>query len=161
MADAHTVHGSSLAAQIFGFQQIRGSQWANPGAHGGAAAPAGVREQAARHRCISRARICGSSRAVGEIRSKRAPGPERNHPGGGGGSLQRLVDNQLMVWSVVLGALLPIPFVYIPTVNTRIFKQAPITRKCAIVVSSVLAFFVLSESYKLLKRKLMKTPYVL
>ncbi|BBN12620.1 P-type Na+/K+ transporter [Marchantia polymorpha subsp. ruderalis] len=80
---------------------------------------------------------------------------------GGGGSFKRLVDNKLMVWSVVVGALLPIPFVYIPTVNTNIFKQASITWEWGIIVASVLVFFVLSETYKLLKRKLMKTPYVL
>ncbi|KAG6553240.1 hypothetical protein Mapa_004974 [Marchantia paleacea] len=72
-----------------------------------------------------------------------------------GGGASNLFTNRLLLWSVLIGALMPIPTVYIPNLNTKIFKQETISWEWAIVVFSVVAFFFLSELYKLIKRTVM------
>lgn len=76
-----------------------------------------------------------------------------------GGGRGRFFENKVMVAAVFVGAVVPIPTLYIPTLNTKIFKQSGLTWEWVMVVITVAVFFVLSEIYKLLKRKLIKTPY--
>ncbi|NP_001413487.1 sodium/potassium exporting P-type ATPase 1 [Physcomitrium patens] len=76
-----------------------------------------------------------------------------------GGGASRFFSNKVLVASVFIGALLPIPTIYIGTLNTEVFKQEGITWEWIIVIVSVFVFFLLSEFYKLLKRRFIKTPY--
>nr|CBL43003.1 Na+/K+ P-type ATPase [Riccia fluitans] len=72
-----------------------------------------------------------------------------------GGGASKIFSNRLLVVSVFVGAMLPIPPVYIPTLNTEIFKQETISWEWGIVIVSVVAFFICSEVYKFCKRKIM------
>lgn len=76
-----------------------------------------------------------------------------------GGGRGRFLENKVMVASVFLGAVMPIPTLYIPMLNTKIFKQGGLTWEWVMVMITVAVFFFMSEIYKLLKRKLIKTPY--
>lgn len=44
-----------------------------------------------------------------------------------GGGRSRIFENRVLIISVVVGSLLPIPTLYIPTLNTKIFKQKGLT----------------------------------
>lgn len=76
-----------------------------------------------------------------------------------GGGRSRFFSNKLLVASVFIGAVMPIPTLYIPTLNTDIFKQGGLSWEWVIVGVTLLAFFFLSEVYKLLKRRFIATPY--
>jgi Na+-exporting ATPase len=77
----------------------------------------------------------------------------------GGGRSRFFFSNKLLVASVFIGAVMPIPTLYIPTLNTDIFKQGGLSWEWVIVGVTLLAFFFLSEVYKLLKRRIIATPY--
>jgi potassium/sodium efflux P-type ATPase len=76
-----------------------------------------------------------------------------------GGGRSRFFENKVLMISVFVGAVVPIPTLYIPTLNTKIFKQKGLTWEWGMIIITVFIFFFLSEVYKLLKRKLIKTPY--
>ncbi|KAG0624727.1 hypothetical protein M758_3G269600 [Ceratodon purpureus] len=76
-----------------------------------------------------------------------------------GGGRSRFFANKVLVASVFIGAVMPIPTLYIPTLNTDIFKQGGLTWEWVIVMITLFVFFFLSEVYKLLKRRFMTTPY--
>jgi magnesium-transporting ATPase (P-type) len=76
-----------------------------------------------------------------------------------GGGRSRFFSNKLMLAAVFIGAVMPIPTLYIPYLNTDIFKQGGLTWEWVLVAASVVVFFLLSEFYKLLKRRFITTPY--
>ncbi|XP_024402062.1 sodium/potassium exporting P-type ATPase 1-like [Physcomitrium patens] len=76
-----------------------------------------------------------------------------------GGGRSRFFSNKLMLEAVFIGAVMPIPTLYIPYLNTDIFKQGGLTWEWVLVAASVVVFFLLSEFYKLLKRRFITTPY--
>lgn len=66
-----------------------------------------------------------------------------------------LWDNKPLFFTVVGGAALTIPTLYIPTFNTAVFKHKPIDIEWAVVVAALLVFIALGELYKLIKRKVL------
>ncbi|XP_024364260.1 sodium/potassium exporting P-type ATPase 1-like isoform X2 [Physcomitrium patens] len=78
-----------------------------------------------------------------------------------GGGRSRFFANKLMVASVFLGAVVPVPTLYIPVLNTGIFKQEGLTWEWILVGITMVVFFLLSEFYKLLKRRFITTPYTI
>jgi potassium/sodium efflux P-type ATPase len=60
--------------------------------------------------------------------------------------------NQFLLWSVVLGALSVFPAVYIPGLNTRVFKHAAISWEWAPAVVCVFVFVSGMEAWKYVKR---------
>lgn len=76
-----------------------------------------------------------------------------------GGGRSRFFSNKGLVASVFIGAVVHIPTLYIPTLNTDIFKQGGLTWEWIIEGVSLAVFFILSEIYKLLKRRFITTPY--
>lgn len=61
-------------------------------------------------------------------------------------------DNQFLFWSVVLGALSVIPAVYIPGLNTNVFKHKGITWEWAPAIVCVFVFVSGVEAWKYVKR---------
>ena len=66
---------------------------------------------------------------------------------------QDLWENQLLFWSVLLGALSVIPLVYIPKLNTVFFKHKGITWEWALAVGFTILFIAGVELWKLIKRE--------
>ncbi|KAJ7581060.1 hypothetical protein C8J56DRAFT_1101672 [Mycena floridula] len=63
-----------------------------------------------------------------------------------------LWDNQVLFWSVVLGAA-SVPFaIYVPGMNTKLFYQTRITWEWGVVVSMTLVFMICCELWKVLIR---------
>ena len=61
-------------------------------------------------------------------------------------------ENQFLFWSVIIGALSVFPAVYIPVLNTSVFKHAPITWEWAPAVICVFVFVSGMELWKFIKR---------
>ncbi|KAF7729875.1 hypothetical protein EC973_003609 [Apophysomyces ossiformis] len=62
-------------------------------------------------------------------------------------------QNKYLYYSVGLGFVLMFIVIYVPVLNTEIFKHAPITWEWAIVAVSVVVYIILVELYKAIKRK--------
>ncbi|BBN03231.1 P-type Na+/K+ transporter [Marchantia polymorpha subsp. ruderalis] len=77
-----------------------------------------------------------------------------------GGGASKIFSNKLLVVSVFVGAIMPIPTVYIPTLNTTVFKQETISWEWGIIFVSVVAFFFCSEFYKYCKRRVMTNHHI-
>ncbi|CAG9990231.1 unnamed protein product [Clonostachys byssicola] len=60
--------------------------------------------------------------------------------------------NKFLFWSVVCGFLATFPVVYIPYLNTRVFKHLGLTWEWGVVAGAVVLYVVLIESWKALKR---------
>lgn len=60
--------------------------------------------------------------------------------------------NQFLFWSIVAGFVTMFPLIYIPKLNTVVFKHAPITWEWAIVFIEAILFFLGIESWKWAKR---------
>jgi potassium/sodium efflux P-type ATPase len=60
--------------------------------------------------------------------------------------------NKLLFWTVLVGSTLTIPTLYIPVVNTSVFKHVGIDMEWAVVFVCLLIYVVLAELYKLVKR---------
>ncbi|KAI9144873.1 hypothetical protein BKA69DRAFT_641346 [Paraphysoderma sedebokerense] len=70
--------------------------------------------------------------------------------------LKGLYENKLLFWSIVFGALISIPAVYIPGTE-HIFKHAPIgAAEWGLVLGSNVIFILFSIWYKYLKRRYLK-----
>ena len=63
-------------------------------------------------------------------------------------------ENQFLFWSVVLGALSVFPAVYIPGLNTTVFKHKGISWELAIAVVCVIIFVTGIEAWKLVKHNM-------
>ena len=61
--------------------------------------------------------------------------------------------NGFLFWAVVVGALSVFPVVYIPGLNTEVFKHKAITWKWALAAGAVVMFVVGVEMWKLVKRR--------
>lgn len=64
-----------------------------------------------------------------------------------------IYQNKFLFWSVVIGALSVFPVVYIPTLNTNVFKHKGITWEWALSVGAVPVFICGVEAWKFIKRK--------
>ena len=61
--------------------------------------------------------------------------------------------NRFLFWAVVAGFTTTFPVVYTPVVNRQVFKHSSITWKWSVVVSCVLMYVALVESWKASKRR--------
>ncbi|CAG8978988.1 hypothetical protein HYALB_00011032 [Hymenoscyphus albidus] len=62
-------------------------------------------------------------------------------------------ENQFLFWSVIIGALSVFPAVYIPGLNTSVFKHIGITWEWGVSISGVFVFVLGMEAWKGVKRK--------
>ncbi|KAM3522991.1 hypothetical protein MY4038_008383 [Beauveria bassiana] len=62
-------------------------------------------------------------------------------------------SNRFLFWSVICGALSVIPVVYIPELNTKFFKHAPISWEWALSVGFTIVFVAGIEGWKFAKRQ--------
>ncbi|KAH6892998.1 hypothetical protein B0T10DRAFT_591856 [Thelonectria olida] len=68
---------------------------------------------------------------------------------------QWMVDawrNQFLFWAIVAGFVTMFPLIYIPTLNTVVFKHAPISWEWGIVFVEAILFFLGIEAWKWAKR---------
>ncbi|KAK3943276.1 hypothetical protein QBC46DRAFT_351651 [Diplogelasinospora grovesii] len=63
-----------------------------------------------------------------------------------------MYNNKVLFWTVVIGALSVFPFVYIPGLNTSVFKHAPISWEWALVGPFTLVYVIGIEIWKCVKR---------
>ncbi|KAF3061115.1 Calcium-transporting ATPase 3 [Daldinia childiae] len=61
-------------------------------------------------------------------------------------------ENKFLFWAVVLGAISVFPVVYIPTINTNVFKHIGISWEWSLVVVATIIFVAGVELWKLAKR---------
>lgn len=61
--------------------------------------------------------------------------------------------NRFLFWSVVAGFLVTFPVVYIPYVNTTVFKHQGLTWEWGVVAGCVVTYVALVESWKAVKRR--------
>lgn len=61
--------------------------------------------------------------------------------------------NRFLFWAVVAGFTITFPVVYIPVVNRQVFKHSGITWEWGIVLSCVVVYVALVETWKALKRR--------
>ena len=62
-------------------------------------------------------------------------------------------ENQFLFWAVVIGGLSVFPVVYIPKLNTHVFKHDKITWEWALAVAGLIIFVAGMELWKLVKRQ--------
>lgn len=63
-----------------------------------------------------------------------------------------IYGNKFLFWAVIIGALSVFPVIYIPTLNTTLFKHIGITWEWGIVVGFTLLYVVGVEAWKFVKR---------
>ncbi|KAF9994563.1 Na+ ATPase, partial [Modicella reniformis] len=71
-------------------------------------------------------------------------------------NLKTMKENTMLWMSIVIGALLVFPVVYIPGLNRNVFKHSAMTYEWGLVLASLVVFLVFAEVYKKMKIKLMK-----
>ncbi|KAJ1929158.1 hypothetical protein IWQ60_001419 [Tieghemiomyces parasiticus] len=71
----------------------------------------------------------------------------------------RFLANRYLAISITVCSLIVFPTLYIPTVNTKVFKHKPISWEWVIVVLSIILFLFISEMYKLVKRRMLKPVF--
>ncbi|KAF9185412.1 Na+ ATPase [Haplosporangium sp. Z 767] len=71
-------------------------------------------------------------------------------------NLKTLKLNKMLWMSIVIGALLVLPVLYIPGFNRNVFKHSPITYEWGLIVVALVIFIAFAELYKLIKIKTMK-----
>ncbi|WAO92354.1 Hypothetical protein NCS54_00985900 [Fusarium falciforme] len=62
------------------------------------------------------------------------------------------MGNQFLFWAIVAGFITMFPLIYIPTLNTVVFKHAPISWEWGIVFVEAIIFFLGIETWKWMKR---------
>jgi len=62
-------------------------------------------------------------------------------------------ENKILFWSVMIGAVSVFPAVYIPYLNTRVFKHTGITWEWALSFGSIFIFVLGIEGWKAIKRR--------
>ncbi|KAJ1983018.1 hypothetical protein H4R34_001528 [Dimargaris verticillata] len=72
------------------------------------------------------------------------------------GFKEYFLSNRYLAWSIGIECLTIFPVLYIPTLNTVVFKHKSISWEWGIVVISIILFLVFSELYKLAKRTFLK-----
>ena len=63
-----------------------------------------------------------------------------------------LLDNKVLAWSVPLGTLISVPLLYVPWLNTQVFKHSGLTWEWGMVAGFCVVFQTAVEIYKALKR---------
>ncbi|KAF9429229.1 Na+ ATPase [Entomortierella beljakovae] len=71
-------------------------------------------------------------------------------------NLKTLKENTMLWMSIVVGALLVFPVVYIPGFNHDVFKHSPMTYEWGLVAAALVIFILFAEVYKKIKIRLMK-----
>lgn len=61
--------------------------------------------------------------------------------------------NRFLFWSVVAGFVVTFPVIYIPFVNTHVFKHQGLTWEWGVVLGCVVAYVALIEGWKAMKRR--------
>ncbi|ORX63816.1 P-type II D ATPase [Basidiobolus meristosporus CBS 931.73] len=69
--------------------------------------------------------------------------------------LKDIYSNRFLFWSVISGFLLLFPCIYIPGLNTTVFRHKGISWEWGLVAADALIFITLSELYKWTKRRFM------
>ncbi|KAF9575247.1 Na+ ATPase [Mortierella alpina] len=75
-------------------------------------------------------------------------------------NLRTLKHNKMLWMSILVGSILVFPIIYIPGLNTGVFKHGSISYEWGLVVLALVLFIAFAELYKLIKRRTMK-PLVL
>jgi P-type Na+/K+ transporter len=70
--------------------------------------------------------------------------------------MYNIYANRFLFWAIVVAFLSVFPVIYIPKLNVSVFKQSPISWEWVIVFSGLLFFLLGVESWKYMKRRLMK-----
>ncbi|KAG0057575.1 Na+ ATPase [Gryganskiella cystojenkinii] len=81
-------------------------------------------------------------------------------PGWTKANLSTLRLNRMLWMSIVVGAFLVFPMVYIPGLNQNVFKHSALTYEWGFIVAALVIFIAFAEVYKMIKRNVMK-PLVL
>ncbi|KAI0508525.1 hypothetical protein F5B22DRAFT_390407 [Xylaria bambusicola] len=63
-----------------------------------------------------------------------------------------LYENKFLFWAVTIGALSVFPVVYIPVLNTKVFKHTAITWEWSLAIGALILFIAGMELWKLTKR---------
>ncbi|KAF9364594.1 Na+ ATPase [Mortierella sp. NVP85] len=71
-------------------------------------------------------------------------------------NLKSMKHNKMLWMSIVIGALLVFPVVYIPGFNHNVFKHSAMTYEWGLVLASLAIFIGFAETYKKIKIRLMK-----
>ncbi|KAI1315931.1 Na+ ATPase [Mortierella claussenii] len=71
-------------------------------------------------------------------------------------NLKTLRRNKMLWLSIVIGAIVVIPCIYIPGLNHNVFKHTSISYEWGIVIAALVLFMLFSDLYKFIKRKTMK-----
>ncbi|ORY98377.1 hypothetical protein BCR41DRAFT_364239 [Lobosporangium transversale] len=71
-------------------------------------------------------------------------------------NLMTLKHNKMLWLSIVIGALLVFPVLYIPGFNRNVFKHSAISYEWGLVLVSLVIFIIFAEVYKKIKIKVMK-----
>ncbi|KAG0239062.1 hypothetical protein B0O80DRAFT_399427 [Mortierella sp. GBAus27b] len=71
-------------------------------------------------------------------------------------NLKTLEQNKMLWMSIVFGALLMFPVVYIPGLNHNVFKHSEMTYEWGLVLLALVIFIGFAEAYKKVKIRLMK-----
>jgi Na+-exporting ATPase len=64
----------------------------------------------------------------------------------------QIYANKFLFFSVTIGALSVFPVVYIPTLNTQVFKHKGITWEWALSIGAIPVFIIGVETWKFIKR---------
>eukprot|EP00051_Salpingoeca_urceolata_P026757 m.478511 g.478511 ORF g.478511 m.478511 type:complete len:1097 (+) comp21155_c0_seq1:2644-5934(+) len=67
------------------------------------------------------------------------------------------LSNKVLLWSVVIGTLVTIPWLYIPWLNDEVFKHDGVDWEWGLVIGLAIVFLAITEAYKALKRHLLGT----
>ncbi|PQE09530.1 potassium sodium efflux P-type ATPase fungal-type protein [Rutstroemia sp. NJR-2017a BBW] len=62
--------------------------------------------------------------------------------------------NRFLLWAVIAGFLITFPVIYIPVVNTIVFKHKGITWEWGVVVGCFVVYVAFVEAWKAIKRRL-------
>ncbi|KAL0094819.1 hypothetical protein F4703DRAFT_1820824 [Phycomyces blakesleeanus] len=63
------------------------------------------------------------------------------------------MNNKYLIWSTICGICLMLICLYVPVLNTDVFKQHPITWEWGMVAASILVYIAFAEGWKWLKRR--------
>ncbi|WBW71301.1 P-type ATPase, potassium exporting Cta3 [Schizosaccharomyces osmophilus] len=69
---------------------------------------------------------------------------------------RKLVENRFLVWAIALAFASVFPTIYIPVINSDVFKHKSIGWEWGVVAVAVILFFIFAESWKFIRRTLSK-----
>ncbi|KAI9596494.1 hypothetical protein BDF19DRAFT_491261 [Syncephalis fuscata] len=75
-------------------------------------------------------------------------------------NFRRLGKSKSLLFSILFGILLLFPVLYIPVINTEVFKHTSLTWEWALVLIALVIFILISELYRWAKRRLLQPEYV-